>query len=119
MLLSGQHILILEDEILIAMDLADIVRDAGAESVVSATTARAALQHIAEDSITSAILDVNLGEELSLAVALKLKEMKIPFIYHTGRTDILADTAWPEASVVTKPALASSLTEILSAATSA
>lgn len=105
MRLDHQHVLIVEDEFFIALDLEDSVRDAGANVVGPAANVKDALALLDAETVTAAILDVNLGRELSLAVAQRLERDQIPFIYHSGQTTLLGSPAWPKATVVNKPAM--------------
>lgn len=109
MQLSGHHILIVEDEVLIAMDLADIVRDAGAKVVGPATSIDQALAFLERETVTAAVLDVNMGDHVSLAVATRLRSDCIPFIYHSGQFNELSSAPWPVAPIVSKPASADTL----------
>ena len=100
----NQHcILIVEDEIVVAMDLADIVRDAGAEVVGPAMSVAEALRLIETHNITGAILDVQLGNDNSLSVAKRLEAAKIPFVLHTGNRSDGWYTGWPQAPILKKP----------------
>ncbi len=75
--------LIVEDNLIIALDAEDMLTQLGAE-VRTANTVRQALQALDETSPSFALLDVNLGPETSLPVARKLQDMKVPFIFATG-----------------------------------
>ena len=104
MVLNGHRILIVEDEIVVAMDLVSIIRDAGAEVVGPAMSVREALRLIESHEITAAIVDVNLGKEDSLPVALRLVDANIPFVFHTGNGTKVSMEPWPQAPIVEKPA---------------
>jgi len=103
--LNKQKVLIVEDEIIIAMDLADILRDAGAEIVGPAALAvPEALRLIDSNEVSLAVLDVQLGTDNSKSVAHRLVEADIPYVFHTGnRTAALLDGEWPRAPIVKKP----------------
>ncbi|WP_323775781.1 response regulator [Leisingera sp.] len=105
--LENQLVLIVEDDFLIAMDLAETVREAGAEVAGPAASVNEALDLLSSRRITVAVLDVNLGKEQSLAVAERLTGDQIPFVYHTGRKSLLGTSSWPEAPVISKPAIPS------------
>ncbi len=105
--LENQHVLIVEDEFLIAMDLAETVREAGAEVVGPAASVNEALDLLTSHEITVAVLDVNLGKEMSLAIAERLLCDHIPFVYHTGQGALLGAFSWPEAPIISKPAIPS------------
>lgn len=102
--LNGHQILIVEDEIVVAMDLVSIIRDAGAEVVGPAMSVREALRLIESHHITAAVVDVKLGKEDSLPVARRLDAARIPFVFHTGNGDTLSPNPWPQAPIIKKPA---------------
>ena len=104
LLLNQQKILVVEDEIIIAMDLADILRDAGAEVVGPALAVPEALRLIDSNEVSLAVLDVQLGTDNSKSVAHRLAAADIPYVFHTGnRTAALLDGEWPRAPIVKKP----------------
>ncbi|MBL8846222.1 MAG: response regulator [Hyphomicrobium zavarzinii] len=83
--LNGKRILVVEDEPLIAIVLADILQDAGCIVVGPAYDTRQALECISLNSIDAAVLDVNLGSgQTSAPVADVLNERDIPYIFATG-----------------------------------
>ena len=85
-LLKGRHVLLVEDNMIIAMDGEDALRDLGAEVTTAASVGRAR-ETIAIQSIDLAVLDFNLGHETSLPVAELLMERGIPFLFATGYGD--------------------------------
>jgi len=110
------RVLIVEDEIFIAAELEDIVRDAGAEVVGPAMSAPEALRLIDNYEITAAILDVRLGDHDSFPVARRLAAAAIPFVFHTGNGDAEAlSNDWPQAAIVRKPATPQALLAALAA----
>ena len=72
------RILIVDDEPMIAMMLADWVSELGHEAVGPSHNAHAALALIAESSPDAAIVDVSLGEGSGYPVAECLTERNIP-----------------------------------------
>jgi len=116
--LHPHRVLIVEDEVFIAAELEDIVRDAGAEVVGPAMSAHDALRLIENHEITAAILDVRLGDHDSLPVARRLVAAAIPFIFHTGNSDSEAlSNDWPQAVIVRKPSTPEGLLTALAAVT--
>jgi len=100
--LAGFLILLIEDEPLIALDLSASLRDAGAR-VVQAANVESALAAIEAHACSAAVLDFWLGFETGRAVARRLKEKRIPFLYYSGRA--LDDlTTGSGAPVISKPA---------------
>lgn len=82
--LSGLHILIVEDQILIALDLEATLTDAGADSVITSSSQSDGLLQIELRKPDVAILDVSLGDETSLPVAEALLSQNVPFVFATG-----------------------------------
>lgn len=101
---ARMRVLLLEDNFIIALDLAALVRDAGAEPVGPVATVADALSAAAAGGIDAAILDINLGEENAYAVAEHLQRQAIPFAFATGYsvTDMLPP-ACAGAPVLAKP----------------
>ncbi|MCA0922322.1 HWE histidine kinase domain-containing protein [Pseudooceanicola nanhaiensis] len=96
--------LVVEDNMIIAMDAADILSDLGADRVLTASTVNEALRVIEANTLTLGVLDVHLGSETSLNVARKLAERGIPFILASGygsNSDSLGQ--YPTAPVINKP----------------
>jgi DNA-binding response OmpR family regulator len=82
--LQGKRVLVVEDEHLVALALADDLEDAGAIVVGPATTVEAALAFVEGDTIEMAVLDIKLQAELSFPVADALVARSVPFIFTTG-----------------------------------
>jgi CheY-like chemotaxis protein len=83
--LAGRRCLVLDDEILIALDIQNILEAAGA-SVTPAADADEALKHLdGEDRFDIAVVDVRLGATTtSTAVTMRLIELEIPFVFLAG-----------------------------------
>ena len=84
--LEGRQILVLEDELLAALDLASMVQDLGAVVIGPVGTLREAEQLAGETVLHGAILDVKLNENTSLPLAGQLLDRGIPVILATGYT---------------------------------
>jgi two-component sensor histidine kinase len=83
-LIEGRTVLLVEDSMIIALDAEDILKRLGADHVTSAATVEQGLSAIEEAGPSLAILDVNLGDHTSFAVADRLHELGIPFLFATG-----------------------------------
>jgi CheY-like chemotaxis protein len=81
--LSGRRILIVEDEMVIALGLADIVSALGAAWVTTSRVAKAVTIATTEH-FDAAIVDMNLAGEKAHAVADALSIRGIPFIITSG-----------------------------------
>jgi two-component sensor histidine kinase/CheY-like chemotaxis protein len=82
--LRDQRVLIVEDEAVVAMELARVLTAAGAKVVGPAGTIEEALDLLEGQPIDRAVLDVNLGGRLITPVAKALTGRRIPFVYLTG-----------------------------------
>jgi CheY-like chemotaxis protein len=101
--LSGTA-LIVEDNLIIAMAAEVILLELGARHVGTAASVSQALTSIEREKPDFALLDLNLGNENSIPVATKLRELNVPFMFATGygeRAPIPVELA--EAPVVQKP----------------
>ncbi|SOB87224.1 Bacteriophytochrome (light-regulated signal transduction histidine kinase) [Sphingomonas guangdongensis] len=83
-LLKGRTVLLVEDSLIISLDAEDILTRLGAASVMTAATVEAALELIGERRPDLAMLDINLGDRNSFAVAERLDELGIRFFFATG-----------------------------------
>jgi light-regulated signal transduction histidine kinase (bacteriophytochrome)/CheY-like chemotaxis protein len=77
-------VLVMEDNLIIALDVEDILLRLGAARVHTASSVRAALQIVSHSPITFALLDFSMGKETSTEVALLLHAKGIPFLFATG-----------------------------------
>lgn len=82
--LAGRRILIVEDEMLIAMQLEDMLLEMGCEVIGPATSVAEALKLIGAGRLDGALLDVNLGGEQVYPVADALAASGAPFVFVTG-----------------------------------
>ena len=82
--LSGRRILVVEDEIMVAWLLEDMLVDLGYEPIGPAARVDQAMAMINAESIDAAVLDVNLNGQTSYAVADALTLRRVPFVFSTG-----------------------------------
>jgi light-regulated signal transduction histidine kinase (bacteriophytochrome)/CheY-like chemotaxis protein len=82
--LAGFNVLILEDNLIVALEAEDLLRSLGATSVVAVSTIAAAVRIRETTSIDFAMLDINLGFENSLGFAASLRASKTPFLFASG-----------------------------------
>lgn len=83
-MLQGKHILLVEDEIVIAMMLEDMVMKIDGIVVGPATNLQSGMDLARSEKLDAAVLDVNLGDGNSMGIADLLAERNIPFILATG-----------------------------------
>ncbi|MDB5724517.1 MAG: hypothetical protein JWQ16_1271 [Novosphingobium sp.] len=79
-----KKILVVEDEILVAMFLEDLLIGMGHEVVGPASRLGEAMELARDSLIDFAVLDVNLAGVASFPVAELLRERGIPFVFATG-----------------------------------
>ncbi|MEP9361295.1 HWE histidine kinase domain-containing protein [Sphingomonas sp. KR3-1] len=80
---GGKSILLVEDSLIIALDAEDILERFGA-SVTTASTPEAAHNYLDQHRPDLAILDINLGDQMSFGVADRLRELGLPFFFASG-----------------------------------
>jgi len=115
--IKGFAVLVVEDEILIALDAQAMLEEAGAEHVEVATKAVDALRLISKKPPHAAVLDINLGSGTSFAIADELAARGIPYIFATGYAgQIDLPPQYIHVTVVGKPYTADLLTAGLIAA---
>ena len=83
-LLAGLNVMLIEDSLIIALDAEDILRRLGARQVTTEGTVSEAIHIIDTDRPDIAILDINLGDHTSFAIADRLDEVGVPFMFATG-----------------------------------
>lgn len=102
--LAGRSVLVVEDEYMIADDLAQAFEDAGAEVVGPAPTVAQALALIQGGSkIDVAVLDVNLDGERVWQVAETLAKRATPFLVVTGYDALALPSQFRNAIRLEKP----------------
>ena len=79
-----KDVLVVEDNMIIALDAEDIMRKFGVGTVRSASSVAQALREISDRPPEFALLDVNLGTETSFEIAKRLTEIGVPFVFATG-----------------------------------
>ena len=83
--LSGRRVLVIEDEMMVAMLLQDMLADLGCAVVGPAARVEQALAIIqAAGALDAAVLDVNLNGQRSYPVADVLAARSVPFVFATG-----------------------------------
>lgn len=82
--LTGRSVLVVEDQLLIALDLETLLLEQGAAAVQLCGSAEDALRSISLVRPDLAILDVNLGSTTSFPVAFELQRLGVSFIFASG-----------------------------------
>jgi CheY-like chemotaxis protein len=103
---ASVRVLVIEDEAVIALDVADIVRNAGHEVVGIAATEKAAVELAKKHSPHLVLADIQLRGSDSGISAVKeiLQAMTVPVIFVTGYPErLLTGTRLEPAFVISKP----------------
>jgi CheY-like chemotaxis protein len=86
-IMMATRVLILEDSLIIAMEAEEILREIGAETVDIVGNMDQAIEAINGGHYDCAMLDVNLGEQMSFDFARLLMERGIAFGFVSGYSD--------------------------------
>lgn len=99
----ARRVLVVEDEMMVAMLMEDMLADIGHQVVGVAQNLAVALQMAQERDFDIAILDINLAGERSFPVAQLLAERGVPFMFATGYGAMGLDDAFKDAFTLKKP----------------
>ena len=113
--LSGLRILIAEDEYMLAMELSEAVRAEGGEVVALAPSAEDA-ERWAGGPLDGAILDIQLRDRTSYALARRLRSRGIPFVFTTGYESAALPDDLRDAPRLAKPVSPADLVRMAAAA---
>jgi CheY-like chemotaxis protein len=103
--LKGRRLLVVEDEYLIAADIAAFLEGLGVEVAGPAGSVAEALAVLQSevDQLDGAVLDVNLGREHVYPVADLLRARGIPFVFTTGYDATAIPSEYGDISRCEKP----------------
>lgn len=101
--LTGRRVLVVEDEILVAMLIEDILADLGCEVVGPASRVAAAIDLARSAEIDVAFLDVNVAGEEVFPVAEALAARGIPFVFVSGYGDEALEGSFVGRPTLKKP----------------
>ncbi len=102
--LSGAHILILEDDYYQAHDSRETLEAAGATIVAIGSRAPDLAAIMASGPLHGALIDINLGEEMSFGFARELRASAIPFLFLSGYDASILPEDLAAAPCLSKPA---------------
>jgi two-component sensor histidine kinase/CheY-like chemotaxis protein len=83
---TTRRILVVEDEVLIGIEIAEILKEAGFDILGPVATVGRALEQLESENCDAAVLDINLGKETSEPVAKLLSKMGTPYLSVSGRS---------------------------------
>ena len=82
--LLGRRVLLLEDNLIVALEAEELLRALGAASVYPVSSLASAVSLLDADQFDFAVLDINLGFENSLGFADRLRRANVPFLFASG-----------------------------------
>jgi CheY-like chemotaxis protein len=82
--MAGKRILVVEDEFLIALDIAGALEQGGLQVIGPLASVRDALSALEREHVDGALLDANLGGEQVGKVADALFARRVPFAFVSG-----------------------------------
>jgi PAS domain S-box-containing protein len=100
---TGNRVLLVEDEILVAMMMKDILTELGFSVVGPFSRLGEAMVAAVHEEISAGIIDVNLGGEFVYPVADVLAARNIPFVFITGYGVESIDSRFGYVPIVKKP----------------
>lgn len=106
-------ILVVEDNVLIAMEVEFMAEECGCAVAGPAGDVNEALQVAGGAALAGAVLDINLGEERVWPVAEYLEERSVPFVLATGCGDGEVPVQFRGKPILSKPLSQHSLAEAL------
>ena len=111
-LLSGRHVLVVEDEMLNLMIIEDMLADIVCDSVTAAAQVDQALALIGTRAFDVPLLDMNLNGNKSHNVADALAARDVPFVFSTGYSTLDVRDEYRNRPVLKKPFPYEELVEI-------
>jgi CheY-like chemotaxis protein len=98
-----KRVLLVEDEVLIAMVMVQTLSDLDFDVVGPFATVPDAMAAIEREHVDAGILDINLGEDMVYPVAGALRARGVPFVFTTGYGSEAVTGPFPEARIFQKP----------------
>jgi DNA-binding response OmpR family regulator len=98
------HVLVVEDEAIVAIDIAEQLTEAGFVVVGPAPSVAKALKLIVDARCDVAVLDVNLRDETAEAVACELRSRGTPFLFMSAVSRDRLPSGFNEELLLPKPA---------------
>jgi len=113
---SNRKVLVVEDEMMIAMLIEDMLDEFGCKLVGPATNVPRALELIGKETVDVAVLDLNLDGKDTYAIADALRHNNVPFIFATGYGSTGMRPEYGDRPVLQKPFQAKDLETALAEA---
>jgi DNA-binding response OmpR family regulator len=111
--LDGLHILLVEDEALVALDVEDLLFQSGASSVEITSSLAVAVEAVTSRPVSLVLLDVKLSDGCGLTILPLLRKLDIAVVITTGYAGLEVDLH----PIVQKPYSGAQLIEAIVAVT--
>ena len=98
-----KRVLVVEDDALVGLDIAQQLTDVGLEVVGPAISVAIALRLMGDWGCDVAVLDVNLGSETAEPIALELRARRTPFVVVSGYSSEQHPPSFHGAPQLSKP----------------
>lgn len=98
-----RRVLVVEDEMLVAMMVEDILEELGLEVAATCSHLDEALKLATSEAVDFVILDVNLEGKRSFPVADILRARNIPFVFATGYGSKALEAEYASVPTLAKP----------------
>lgn len=108
------RVLVVEDEMMVAMLVEDMLTDLGYTVVAVASHIEGAIQQAQKGGFDFAILDLNLNGVKSYEVAEVLRERNVPFLFATGYGEAILPGALKDVPTLQKPFVSQQLESAVS-----
>src|SRR5215471_17048410 len=108
-----KRVLVVEDDALVGLDIAQQLTDVGLEVVGPAISVARALRLMGDWGCDVAVLDVNLGSETAEPIALELRARRTPFVVVSGYSSEQHPPGFHGAPRLSKPVRPEELVTIL------
>ena len=109
----SKTVLVVDDEMLIALDIQVQLEELG-HKVVVASTVSGALALVERERVDVAIVDWHLHDEISAPLIDLLQQCKIPFVLCSGSGFEELASLFPASPILTKPFASADLVNVLS-----
>lgn len=111
---SGLRVLVVEDNLLIAETVCDLLAECGCEVVGPVPDIDRSMALIDRDKPDGALLDINLGGILSFPLAGILEKLGVPFVFMTGYDEgVLFPPEFRKIRRLSKPFDAKDVSEVI------
>lgn len=110
------RVLVVEDEPLIGLDIAEALREAGYDVVGPFRAVAPAVHSLSCERVAVAVIDLNLGADTARPIVVALASRGIPFIWATGYGRDALPCEYRDRPLISKPFDAAALLGSLAAA---